>query len=279
MVNNTFADEYGNTYQSPYIPSKIVGFSGIDPSMVSTGTNSTSGDDVTYEQGTIINNNSNGHTYSEGEDLAIDHEELDNLLGGDMYEHYHLNEADYNTLTEFLAEKRAADEAGETSFALTEEEYERIMQLLDDLYPNWNEDKEQTRYTLNENEYEKLTTLLDAVYSDEDDNNEPTFPTSIDETALNELVNSRIAEYLSNNSVPNNEALTELIDARINANNSAQDEEALNELIDTRISTYFSNNPLEIDNLDVDALTELIDARIETYLRNINASIHSGLEG
>ena len=255
MATGTFTDEYGNTYNTPYIPSKIVGFSGIDPAPIAVATisnaasnNNSNGDGTIIEVDTIGNNGSSG---SGGDGYAIDHEELDNLLGGEEYEHYHLSEKDYDDLVEFLGARRAAEEAGETSCSLTEEEYERIMQLLEDYYSGLEDGEEKTKHFLTDEEYEKLFAILEATYPDEE-NGEPIFPTSFDEEFFNELTNTRIEEYLNAHS----------------AQYANADAETLNEAIDTRIESYLSSHTLRPANIDEDALNALIDARIASALSN-----------
>lgn len=277
MATGTFTDEYGNTYNIPYIPEKIIGFSGIDPGAiaVTVGSNSAGGDGTIYEVNTIGNNTSNGSTSY----YSIDHEELDNLLGGEDFEHYHLSEKDYEDITEFLAARRAADEAGETEFTLSENEYERIMQLLDDLYPGWTEGEEEAKFILSEDEYEKLSAILQAAYPDEEIT-EPVFPTAFDEEFFNEFVDEKIADYLSSHSSQpadiDTETLNAAIDERIAAalsnkcgccsNNVNSD--TLNEAIDNRIASYLNNNTLPLTNIDNEALNAAIDEKIAAALSN-----------
>lgn len=73
---STFTDNFGNEYMQPYIPNKIVGFIGLDPDIVSSGG---------------------------GEVGNRDHEQLDNLFGGDDENgHWHLTDGEYQRLQEML---------------------------------------------------------------------------------------------------------------------------------------------------------------------------------
>ena len=74
MAYTTWTDDHSNTYSEPYIPSKIVGFHGIDPDLVSSG----------------------GSGGGSGID---DHEQLRNLLGGDSRGHYHMTDIQFEWLT------------------------------------------------------------------------------------------------------------------------------------------------------------------------------------
>ena len=75
MPYSTWLDDHSNTYSTPYIPEKIVGFHGIDPDLVSSG--------------------GGGGGSGGGID---DHEQLNNLLGGDASGHYHVNADEYNVI-------------------------------------------------------------------------------------------------------------------------------------------------------------------------------------
>ncbi len=82
---STFTDEYGNEYVAPYIPQKIVGFQGIDPSSM--------GPELVIKQWwddykkLMLNNGSEGDGTGE-ETIPISHEQLDELYGGDAEGHY-----------------------------------------------------------------------------------------------------------------------------------------------------------------------------------------------
>ena len=78
MAYNTWTDDKGNTFSAPYIPDKIVGFHGIDPDLVGGGS---------------------GGGSSSGID---DHEQLQNLLGGDARGHYHVTDLQYEWLCMLL---------------------------------------------------------------------------------------------------------------------------------------------------------------------------------
>ena len=73
MAYSTWTDDHNNTFSTPYIPDKIVGFHGIDPDLVDGGGSGGGGGSGTAE-------------------VIKDHEKLDNLLGGDMYGHWHVSE-------------------------------------------------------------------------------------------------------------------------------------------------------------------------------------------
>ena len=76
MAYTTWTDDKGNTFSAPYIPDKIVGFHGIDPDLVGGGSGGGSGID--------------------------DHEQLQNLLGGDARGHYHVTDLQYEWLLTLL---------------------------------------------------------------------------------------------------------------------------------------------------------------------------------
>lgn len=175
----TFTDEYGNVYRNPYISSKIVGFSGIDPMPVTSG-------------GVAVVNPT-GYTPpdvgSTGSSTA-DHEELDGLLGGNEDGHYHLSSEEYDVVQEILSERADADD--EERYTLSEDEYNGLTELLENAQAS---DDDEDRYTLNEEEYNRLTELLNTVYPDGE--SEPVFNASMDEEALTELIDARIAEYMS----------------------------------------------------------------------------------
>ena len=77
MPYSTWVDDHSNTYSTPYIPNKIVGFHGIDPDLVGSGGSGSGGG---------------------GGSGTDDHEQLQNLLGGDSTGHYHVNAIQYEQI-------------------------------------------------------------------------------------------------------------------------------------------------------------------------------------
>ena len=111
MPYSTWVDDHSNTYSTPYIPNKIVGFHGIDPDLVGSGGSGSGGGIDDHEQ---LNNllggdNVNGHWHmTKGEYMTLRellsvppcslHEHLPDLLGGDESGHYHVNADEYNVI-------------------------------------------------------------------------------------------------------------------------------------------------------------------------------------
>ena len=83
MPISTWIDDCNNTFSKPYIPQKIVGFSGIDPDLVTQGDGGSSG--------------GSGET-------VTDHEQLDNLQGGATGQHYHLDAHTYMHVVDVIQE-------------------------------------------------------------------------------------------------------------------------------------------------------------------------------
>ena len=82
MAVKTWIDDNGNTFSEPYIPSKIVGFHGIDPDLIGNGSGGSGGSTGT------------------GTD---DHEELENLFGGDDENgHWHLRWEEHGAICSLL---------------------------------------------------------------------------------------------------------------------------------------------------------------------------------
>ena len=78
MPYNTWIDDNNNTYSQPYVPKKIVGLHGIDPDLVGG---------------------------SGGGGGVDDHEQLNNLLGGDNINgHWHMTQAEHEKLAELNTE-------------------------------------------------------------------------------------------------------------------------------------------------------------------------------
>ncbi|MBQ7594087.1 MAG: hypothetical protein IJU48_07025 [Synergistaceae bacterium] len=77
MPIDVWTDDCDNTFSKPYIPQKIVGFSGIDPDLVSETGGGSSGEP------------------------AQDHEKLQRVLGGGGEgDHYHLDHNEHLHLTQ-----------------------------------------------------------------------------------------------------------------------------------------------------------------------------------
>ena len=71
------------------------------------------------------------------------HEELDGIKGGDDSGHYHLTEDEHNLLDGVLSEYQDELDEEDTFHKLRESEYNRLIELLDLLYPTEDDDPEQ----------------------------------------------------------------------------------------------------------------------------------------
>ncbi len=140
-------EEFYSKFEHPYVNDTTVGFSGIDPAPL--GSNSGISMD-----GVLIDDTDDEKVY--------DHEELENLLGGEEFDHYHLTGEEYMQLQEMLERKQDEDDNGEISITLTQDEYE------------------------------KLLALFEAVYLDDSST-----PILINEDTLNDLIEQRIIEYMN----------------------------------------------------------------------------------
>ena len=143
-MDNRLADFY-TKFEQPYIDETIMGFSGIDPA----------------PKGSSIP--MNGALPDDADEIRIyDHEELENISGGDEYDHYHLTGEEYMLLQEILERKRGEIESGEISITITQDEYEKLLALFEAVYPNNSE-----------------------------------APVLINEEALNDLIDLRIMQYMN----------------------------------------------------------------------------------
>ena len=213
MPYSTWVDDHSNTYSTPYIPNKIVGFHGIDPDLVLPETEVPQWFSDYQE---FIRNNSSGEAGDADDEIVpISHEKLDDLIGGDENYHYHLTEAeyeglralmtdkeggkfdyllteeDYNALTEIL-EALGADVEEKGVAILTRDEYNKLIQLFNVATP---EDGNSEPTFFSEDEYNKITAILNAVYPAQD----TTEPVFINTDTLNSLIDARIADYMANN--------------------------------------------------------------------------------
>ena len=116
MAYSTFTDDHSNTFSKPYIPNKIVGFHGIDPDLVGSGGSGSGIDDHEQLNNLLGGDNINGHwhmTEAEHEKLARlditlstgidDHEQLQNLLGGDSSGHWHFTVEEWTKIRTLLS--------------------------------------------------------------------------------------------------------------------------------------------------------------------------------
>ena len=279
----TWTDNFGNVYTAPYIPEKVVGFSGIDPAAANSG--ATEGWLSDYQN--YINNHSSGASEEpDDEIIPISHEKLDDLAGGDATGHYHLKQSEYEALAELLEER----EDSEDSTALTEEEYTKVMQVLEAVK---NDDDEVALLT--REEYNRLMRMLEERVTD-DEGSEPVFFSEEEYLRVTAILN---AAYPNGSEEPvfvNNDTLNALVDTRIQQNaetlineriqqetNTIVDEhiqqalddlsyediidvEALNGTIDERIQAYMAAHPSEPATIDAETLNAAIDARITAYL-------------
>ena len=175
-------EEFKRKYVQPRVEKVIVGFSGLDPDEVELT--------LTDEQFELVKSffQSYIQEYIQKVTIRIDsgsldpdepppeaqpvtlkpseipHEMLDGLLGGADNEHYHLALEEYNQLKEVLQIKHEEDESGETFYKLTKEQYNKLIHILEEVYPDIDYD-------------------------------EPVF---IDEEFINELIDARIKEYIRN---------------------------------------------------------------------------------
>ena len=120
---NTFTDNFGNEYMNPFIPQKVVGFTGIDPDIVSSGSGCTCSPDLSEEQRTQVNQMlvdyiTNLTIKIDSGDVTdpippmpyvvlrpdeIPHNELNGLQGGQSGEYYHLTEEELQRLQALIA--------------------------------------------------------------------------------------------------------------------------------------------------------------------------------
>ena len=276
----TWTDNYGNEYATPYVPEKVVGFSGIDPAPANSGTG---GSWMADYQNYISNHGSGASEEPDDDIIPISHEKLDDLTGGDTTGHYHLTQAEYEKLAELL--ETLEDEQDST--ALTEDEYTKLMLVIEALKDDTDEVALLTReeYTklmqmlearttddegsepvfFSEEEYLRVTAILNAAYP-----NDSTEPVFVNTDTLNSLVDARIqqnAETLINERIQ--QETSSIVDEHIQkALNDLSyediiDVEALNGTIDTRIAAYLTANP---QTMDAETLNNAIDARIAAYL-------------
>ena len=93
------------------------------------------------------------------------HEELDGPQGGDDDGHYHLTEEEYSLMSSVLGERREEDESGGCFHKLEDEQYEKLLELLDVFFPDENSMAEDTLAELIDEragteDHEQLTHLL-----------------------------------------------------------------------------------------------------------------------
>ena len=108
MAYTTWTDDKGNTFSAPYIPDKIVGFHGIDPDLVGGGSGSGGGSGID------------------------DHEQLQNLLGGDSTGHWHITALWYERLYSLLFQGRVPNGVGDL-FMLEDYRRDDLIDLLSTL--------------------------------------------------------------------------------------------------------------------------------------------------
>ena len=277
----TWTDNYGNEYVNPYVPEKVVGFSGIDPALATSGT---TGQGWMADYQNYISNHGSGASEEPDDDIIpISHEKLDDLTGGDAAGHYHLTQAEYEKLAEFLETREDSEDS--TAFTedeytklmlvvealkndtdevalLTRDEYSKLIQILEDRTPS---DEGSEPVFFSEEEYLRVTAILNAAYP-----NDSTEPVFVNTDTLNSLVDARIqqnAETLINERIQ--QETSSIVDEHIQkALNDLSyediiDVEALNGTIDTRIAAYLTANP---QTMDAETLNNAIDARIAAYL-------------
>ena len=277
----TWTDNYGNEYVNPYVPEKVVGFSGIDPALATSGT---TGQGWMADYQNYISNHGSGASEEPDDDIIpISHEKLDDLTGGDTTGHYHLTQAEYEALARLLETQEdeedstaltedeytklmlvveALGEYEDTVAILTLNEYNRLMQMLEDRNPS---DEGSEPVFFSEDEYNKVTAILNAAYP-----NDSTEPVFVNNDTLNSLVDTRIqqnAETLINERIQ--QETSSIVDTHIQkalddlSYEDLIDVEALNSTIDTRIQQYLTANP---QTMDAETLNSTIDARIAAYL-------------
>ena len=93
------------------------------------------------------------------------HEELDGLQGGDDNGHYHLTEEEYALMSSVLTERSEEEESGGCFHKLEDEQYERLVELLDVFFPEEDAMAEDTLAELIDervgtNNHEQLENLL-----------------------------------------------------------------------------------------------------------------------
>ena len=180
----TFFDNYGNEFVSPYIPEKIVGFCGIDPSQ--KGLEKTEIVTLTAEQTALINQMINnyilrlqihidGGDITQGDDTPapifltvkpneVPHEELDTLLGGDDNGHYHLTEDELQKLNKLINTLIPNGDDGDVGDV--EVDHEQLSNLLGGVASG--------HYHLTNDELDKIKILITTVFPS--GSNTPVFP-------------------------------------------------------------------------------------------------------
>ena len=219
-----------------------------------------------------ISNHGSGASEEPDDDIIpISHEKLDDLTGGDTTGHYHLTQAEYEKLAELLETR----EDEEDSTALTEDEYTKLMLVVEALKNDNDEVALLTR-----EEYTKLMQILEARTTD-DEGSEPVFFSEEEYLRVTAILN---AAYPNGSTEPvfvNTDTLNALVDARIQqyltANPQTMDAETLNNAIDARIAAYLAEHP---QTTDTDTLNSAIDARVsssETINNVIDTRIQQAL--
>lgn len=192
MINDTFVDEHGNVYQAPYIPKIILGFQGIDPSSL--------GPELAIKEWWedykkfMHNKDTEDDSSEDDEIIPISHDKLEGLTGGDTNGYYHLTQAEYEVLADFVDEYKK----GKYDYLLTEDDYTKLTKIFNALRNDIDEqgiafltEEEYTKLDklfgvmfsedsiepvfLSEKEYEQLSAVLKVLYPDED-STEPVFP-------------------------------------------------------------------------------------------------------
>ena len=156
-----------------------------------------------------ISNHGSGASEEPDDDIIpISHEKLDDLTGGDAAGHYHLTQTEYEKLAELLETR----EDEQDSTALTEDEYTKLMLVVEALKNDTDEVALLTR-----DEYNRLMQMLEARTTD-DEGSEPVFFSEEEYLRVTAILN---AAYPNDSTEPvfvNTDTLNALVDARIQQN-------------------------------------------------------------
>ncbi len=168
-------EEFYSKYNKPYIGSITVGFSGIDPAPLGSGSTSSTPAAVTESPAFV-----DVGSIPEEVLYGADHEGFENIMGGDEGGHWHLTTEEYNQLLEVLESASAEQSSNETWYRLNTDEYSKLVLLLDKAYS----DNDGEPDIVDESRANELINAkIESLFGDE---------------GLNELIDARIQEYLAN---------------------------------------------------------------------------------
>ena len=168
-------EEFYSKYNKPYIGSITVGFSGIDPAPLGSGSSASSSAPVSESPAFV-----DVGSIPEEVLYGADHEGFENIMGGDEGGHWHLTTEEYSKLLELLENASAEQSGNETWYRLSEEEYRKLVLLLEKVY---SEDESEPVLVDESRINELIDAKIENLLSDED---------------LSGIIDARIQEYLDN---------------------------------------------------------------------------------